>query len=169
MPDHAPPPRPGQVFVFHYPRSNELEARPAYRRRCILVRSVRLLDQEPLRTITLRMNPLRRRGRTLVTGWDFDARGERSFYLESMREFRRQTWLALALFDPLDDQAGPLWLPWTFAPTATSRLRLAEACRVFGGAADDDGVIEHNLCVAPIIDLAAFLQATRAPHAAKAK
>lgn len=38
--------------------------------------------------------------------------------------------LAMALFDPLDDQAGPLWLPWTFAPTATSRLRLAEVCRV---------------------------------------
>lgn len=75
----------GQVLEFHYPRHNYHQVHSKLERRRLLVQRIRDLAAEPLEPLTTQLDPLKRRGRLLVTGQDLDRRAERSFYLDSMQ------------------------------------------------------------------------------------
>lgn len=74
----------GQVLEFEYPRHNYHQVPSKLERRRLLVQRIRDLAASPLEPLTVQLDPLKRRGRLLVTGHDLDKRAERSFYLDSM-------------------------------------------------------------------------------------
>ena len=77
------------VVEFFYPAANYRGARFRWERRRLLVEKVRDLTAEPLDPMTVQLDPELRRGRVLVTGQDLDRLGERSFYVDSMRNVRQ--------------------------------------------------------------------------------
>jgi hypothetical protein len=113
------------------------------------VTAVRDLCRQPLTPLTIELNPLRRRGRTLLTGIDLELAAERSFYVESMRSFRRDTWLRLGLFDPIDGDS-PYWIhPRCFAPIVRDRQLLQMVLDRFSNRVTDRPDIDSVLCVFP--------------------
>ncbi len=76
----------GQVITFDYPAANYHGITPRYEQRRLLIQRLRYCDREPLDPITFRMNPLLKRGRTLVIGIDLDKGEQRSFWDASMRD-----------------------------------------------------------------------------------
>ena len=72
---------PRQVITLTYPTSTLVQsAQPIYRPRQIRVVSVRDLVAEPLTIAEYLYRPLVRRGRYLVTAWDYATRSVRQFY-----------------------------------------------------------------------------------------
>lgn len=78
----------GLCISFGYPRHNFRGVVSAIEWRRIRITKVRSLDADPLDSTTAPRQPLLARGLTLITGYDFHKRAERSFYLESMTEVR---------------------------------------------------------------------------------
>jgi len=78
----------GSQITFDYPRHNIHFVVSKLEHRRMEVDEVRVLKESPLDPITLEIQPLLRRGHTLVSGIDLDKHERRSFYLESMREIR---------------------------------------------------------------------------------
>lgn len=85
------PLRLGCAYSFLYPRYNYvgLPARTESRR--VVVESIRDTYGQPLQSQTVSLNPLLRRSRWLVTGYDLDRDERRSFYADSMTEIRPLT------------------------------------------------------------------------------
>ncbi len=79
---------PGKVIAFRYPSANVIGYRPRYERRRIRIDRIRDLEREPLDPLTVAMQPLVNRGKTLVCGVDLDRGCERSFYAERMLDIR---------------------------------------------------------------------------------
>ena len=75
----------GTVIEFEYPAANYAGVRQRLEHRRLRIDQVRELAAQPLEAVTINMDPLLRRGATLLTGMDLDKRAERSFYLESMQ------------------------------------------------------------------------------------
>lgn len=135
----APPFVPNEIASFEYPKSNCLNnRRPVYVRRSILVTDVWDMGRRGVAVQTVRLRPMLARGRWLITGTCLDTGQERSFYAESMRDYQRQTWLTLGLFDPLD-KSGPILTRGQFAPTATDRRFLARVLDNFNRLPDVQG------------------------------
>lgn len=76
---------PGSAYSFLYPRHNFHGVLSKFEPRRLKVTDLRNLVEEPLESVTIEMQPLLRRGPTLVTGLDLDKHAERSFYLHSMK------------------------------------------------------------------------------------
>jgi hypothetical protein len=74
----------GKIVRFQYPRHNFIGVRSSNETRRIRIDRVRSLDDEPLDPATTELQPLLRRGRRLVLGFDLDRAASRSFYAESM-------------------------------------------------------------------------------------
>ena len=74
----------GKLIQFLYPSANFLMAPVNLELRRIRIERIRDLTKEPLETLTLALDPMRKRGRTLVIGRDLDKNAERKFYVESM-------------------------------------------------------------------------------------
>lgn len=84
--DTAPPFSPETPVTFDYPRHNYYGVpQSRWERRRIRVTVIRDLMELPLDPITGGLNPLLRRGRWLVSGYDLDRCEERSFYFEAMQ------------------------------------------------------------------------------------
>lgn len=81
----------GRAYCFYYPRYNYLGLPPRLERRRVHVEVLRDLDDNPLDVTTCPRNPLLRRGRWLMTGFDLDREAQRSFYLESMTQVQEMT------------------------------------------------------------------------------
>ncbi len=121
----------GGLLQFDYPERNLLTLEPTWRSRTIVVESITDTLREPIDPRAVELEPLLRRGRWLVTGWDVDLEAQRSFYLEAMRGVWTPQWLTLGLYDPMADEPGPLRIRGVFAPTVRDRLFLAEVLRRF--------------------------------------
>jgi hypothetical protein len=99
----SPPYSIGQIARFRYPKSNNLNnLRPIYADRSVLITSVRDVARSGLHPVSLMKRPMKARGRWLITGLCLDTHQERSFYVESMLEHKRDTWLTFGLFDPAE-------------------------------------------------------------------
>ena len=119
----------GGLLQFEYPERNLLSLAPTWRTRTIVVESVTDTLREPIDPRAVELEPLTRRGRWLVTGWDVELEAERSFYVEAMRDVWTPQWLTLGLYDPVSDDPRPLSVRGVFAPTVPDRLFLAEVLR----------------------------------------
>lgn len=125
------PVRLGGLLQFEYPERNRVNLRPVWRSRTIVVESITDTLRDPIDPRAVELEPLTRRGRWLLTGWDVDIGAERSFYVETMRGVWTPQWLSLGLYDPTDDGPLPLKICGMFAPTERDRLFLAEVLRRF--------------------------------------
>lgn len=76
----------GCRYRFRYPSANYAGARQRMEQRRLLIEEVRSIEARPLEPQTINLDPLLRRGKTLVTGIDLDKMERRSFYLESMAD-----------------------------------------------------------------------------------
>lgn len=144
----APPFSTGQVISFEYPKSNQVHnRRPHYRRRTIAVTEVRDMSRHGVTLQAIKTRPALARGRWLVTGTCLETGEERSFYVESMREKQRRTWLTLGLFDPLAE-SGPIFTEGLYAPTAADRQFLCQVLDRFNlidAECSTDSKSESNL------------------------
>jgi len=112
----------GSVIRFLYPASNYPNARPRLERRLLRVEAVRDLDQQPLDPLTLQLDPHLCRQGQLVTGYDLDRLGERSFYSGSMQQVQHC---------PDDEHHSVIWFEaddWR----PGSRERLPDEIRIVG-------------------------------------
>ncbi len=121
----------GELLRFEYPERNLLGIRPTWRTRCIIVDAVQDTLRDPIDPRAVELEPLTRRGRWLVTGWDVDLESERSFYLEAMRGVESAPWLCLSVYDPCHADPAPLRPRGVFAPTVRDRRFLAEVLRCY--------------------------------------
>jgi len=123
----------GKTYSFDYPRSNNVDAPEVYRRRTIIVSSVRDLSKIGHNADAIAKRPKKRRGRWLVTGICLDTRSRRSFYVESMRHSRQETWLTLGCF----------------APVVGERRFLVDVLRAYREESDNRN-LDHCLGVFPV-------------------
>lgn len=72
-------------YWFLYPRHNFHGVLSRLEPRRLRVEEIRDIRKVPLAIVTVDLQPLLRRGRLLVTGWDLDKQEERSFYADSMK------------------------------------------------------------------------------------
>jgi hypothetical protein len=75
----------GKYYRFMFPRHNFSGIVSRLEERYFRCDSIRDLRKQPIERITFEIQPLLRRGRFLVTGWDLDKQEERSFYCNSMQ------------------------------------------------------------------------------------
>lgn len=119
---------PGSRIELSYPDSTLVESIARLRRRRIRVVGVRDLIRQPLSPEEFLRRPFIRRSRWLVTGWDFDRREFRQFYLGSSGEYRSRGLLRVGLYEPGADR--PKWpFPRPFGPTRAERALLVFALR----------------------------------------
>lgn len=78
----------GSVISFSYPRHNYHGIPQSFESRRLKIESIRSIGEQPLDPVTYDLNPLLKRGRTLVKGLDLDKGEERSFYVESMEDLK---------------------------------------------------------------------------------
>lgn len=125
-------PEPGELLTFEYPVRNRVDRPTEYRLRRIVVKEILdLREQPPVDSAWIVERPYTARGRHLVTGFDLDAKAERSFYLEAMRHAKRDTWITLGLYDPVTDDPRPLAAKGVYAPTEQDRAYMAAVLRHF--------------------------------------
>lgn len=131
----------GNVISFSYPTDNRIGVKTRLARRRVVVKSERDLAEQPLETSTIRLDPWRRRGQLLVTGFDLDKQRWRKFYFEPMRTIQvsDQPLMRLGIYDPLADEEPHLYgRPWT-----DSRADQAEVKRLIKLA--NQWLIDQNL------------------------
>ena len=121
----------GELLRFSYPERNRLGICPLWKPRTIVVESLTDTLREPIDPLAVEIEPLTRRGRWLVTGWDVELGAQRSFYWEAMRGVESAAWLALSVYDPCGADPCPLRPRGLFAPTQRDRLFLADVLRRF--------------------------------------
>jgi len=90
----------GQRLVIHYPESTHISAEPEFRRREVIIKSVRDLVRDPLTVEEYCQRTQVRRSRWLVSARDVQLGAWRRFYLGTTREYCRSTPLRLGLFHP---------------------------------------------------------------------
>ena len=144
--------RAGDLISFDYPEWNRLSAPTAWRRRTVRVQTIRDILAQPLAPVTIQRNPLLARGRWLIKCHDLDLDAARCFYWESMREYRKETSLQLALFDPMAGQPELLFPSNPFLPTVQARQFMAGVISRFNHGATDRPNILLNLGVFPHVD-----------------
>jgi len=139
----------GKTYSFDYPRSNNIDAPEVYRRRTIIVSSVRDLSKIGHNADAIAKRPKKRRGRWLVTGICLDTRSRRSFYVESMRHSRQETWLTLGLYDATSEDTEPVYRLGCFAPVVGERRFLVDVMRAYREESDNRD-LGHCLGVFPV-------------------
>lgn len=106
----------GRLLTFDYPERNLIETAPLWVTRTLLIESIVDTQRDPIDPLAIDCEPYRHRGRWLLTGVDLDLDRERSFYLESMRDFRADTWRQLGLYDPCESEP-PFYRQGKYPPT----------------------------------------------------
>jgi hypothetical protein len=146
----SPPYSIGQIARFRYPKSNNLNnLRPIYADRSVLITSVRDVARSGLHPVSLMKRPMKARGRWLITGLCLDTHQERSFYVESMLEHKRDTWLTFGLFDPAEPNIEVVRYG-IFAPTVTDRRFMASVVGKFNDYLESDFENEFSVAVFPV-------------------
>jgi hypothetical protein len=99
----------GNVVIFSYPEDNRVGVKTRLNPRRIVVRKERDLRESPLESRTIKLDPNRRRGQLLITGFDIDRQRVRRFYFDSMRSLKvsDQPLMRLGLYDPLVENDVP--------------------------------------------------------------
>lgn len=122
---------PRQVLTLTYPTSTLVQtSEPLYRPRKIRVMSVRDLVAEPLTIDEYLYRPLIRRGRYLVTAWDYATRSMRQFYPANSLEFARDCHLRIGAYYPGSTRPDKI-LSRGYANTVSDRIALAKALQEF--------------------------------------
>jgi hypothetical protein len=90
----------GQRLVLSYPTTSLVTVRdPGWKRRSVMVRSVRDLVSDPLTPWEFLRRPMIHRSRYLLRVIDLRQNQYRQMYLASAREWRRESPLRVGLFD----------------------------------------------------------------------
>lgn len=143
----------GQIAKFEYPESNKVGLDPRYRSRTVLVEEVREFAAAGFHPETIARRPMTNRGRWLIVGTCLDSGEPRMFYFESMRHARKDSWLTLGLYDPIDENCVPVYHVGRFAPTRSDREYLFEVIREYGDQSEDRPHAVHSLSVFPVENL----------------
>lgn len=118
----------GSVVQFSYPADNRFGVRTKLTPRRFLVESVRDTELAPIEPWALTLRPDLRRGRVLVTGYDFDRLAPRSFYVSSARSIQPLEIAVkrFALYDPFDG-LPVLWIgaPWEESKKDPRKIKAA--------------------------------------------
>ncbi len=115
----------GEVVHFDYPEQNLCDRPPVYKPRSVLVTKIRYERKRKLDC-----------GRWQIIGICFDSNAQRMFYWDAARESRRETWLTLGLYDPLDDDPEPFYRLGKFVSTKSQREFLRDVIIKYGERAE---------------------------------
>lgn len=116
----------GQQVMIYYPTTTSMESRSIfnYKRRSIVIQSVRDLVEAPLTPDEFIHRPYVRRGRWLASAYDCDLNQYRQFYFSSALEFAATSQLRIALYEP--EAIRPAYLIYRpFDPHRADMDRLA--------------------------------------------
>ncbi len=146
-----PPFSVGEIIHFDYPEQNTCDQPPVYKPRSVLVTEIRDMAKSGYHPETIERRPTLNRGRWLITGICLERYERRMFYWDAARESRRETWLTLGLYDPLDDGENPepCIRVGKFAPTASQRELLRDAIRKYGKIAEERPEVTHSIGIFP--------------------